>query len=81
MDRLEDLQKKYQPALEAIHDQRVQLTHLHVDDDKLVLQGSAPSEEAKNAVMEQIKAVDPSHSDVTCELTVTPPQAPAPAPQ
>jgi nucleoid-associated protein YgaU len=34
------------------------------------MQGAAPSEQAKNDVWNQIKAVDSSYSDLTCELTV-----------
>ena len=76
MDRLEELQKKYSRALDAIHEQRVRLTHVHVQDNKLFVQGAAPSEQAKNEVWNQIKAIDPSYSDLTCDLTVDPSIAP-----
>jgi len=48
----------------------VRLAHLHVQDNKLFMQGAAPSEAAKNDVWNQIKAVDSSFSDLTCDLTV-----------
>jgi nucleoid-associated protein YgaU len=70
MDRLEELKNKYQAALETIKTKGVSLTHLHVQDNKLFIQGAAPSEETKNDVWNQIKAADSSYSDVTCDLTV-----------
>ena len=77
MDRLEELKNKYHSALETIQQKGVRLTHLHVQDNKLFIQGAAPSEEAKNEVWNQIKAVDSSYSDLTCDLTVDPSLAPA----
>lgn len=79
MDRLEELKKKYQAALTTIQQKGVRLTHLHVQDNKLFIQGAAPSEEAKNEVWNQIKAADPSYSDLTCDLTVDSSLAPAQA--
>lgn len=46
------------------------LAHLHVDNNKLVIQGAAPSEEIKNEVWNQIKLTDPSYSDLICDLSV-----------
>ena len=81
MDRLEELKNKYKGALDAIQQNGVRLSHLHVQDNKLFIQGTAPSEDAKNAVWNQIKAADKSYSDVTCDLTVDPSIAPAPQTQ
>lgn len=72
MDRLEELKNKYQSALETIKREGVRLTHLHVQDNKLFIQGAAPSQEIKNDVWNQIKAADSSYSDLTCDLTVDP---------
>jgi len=79
MDRLEELKNKYKPALDAIQKNGIRLSYLHVQDNKLFIQGAAPSQEAKNTVWNQIKAVDPNYSDVTCDLTIDPSLAPAQA--
>jgi len=79
MDRLEELKNKYKSALDAVQKNGVRLSHLHVQDNKLFIQGAAPSQEAKNTVWNQIKAVDPNYSDVTCDLTIDPSLAPAQA--
>ena len=76
MDRLEELKSKYSSALQTIQQQGVRLTHLHVQDNKLFLQGAAPSQDVKNNVWNQIKAVDSSLSDITCDLNVDPSLAP-----
>ncbi len=70
MAQLDDLKNKYKAALETIQREGVRLTHLHVQDNKLFIQGAAPSEQVKNDVWNQIKAVNPSYNDVTCDLTV-----------
>lgn len=74
--RLEQLKQKYQSVLNTIQQQQVRLAHLHVQDDKLFLQGEAPSQDAKNRVWDQIKAVDPSYSDLTADITVNESLAP-----
>ncbi len=79
MDRLEELKQKYSGALQAIQQTGVRLAHMHVQDNKLFLQGAAPSEDAKNNVWNQVKAVDPSYSDLTLDLSVDPSLAPASA--
>jgi LysM repeat protein len=77
MDRLEELKNKYKPALDAVHENGVKLSHLHVQDNKLFIQGTAPSQDAKNAVWNQIKAIDPNYSDLTCDLSIDTSLAPA----
>lgn len=70
MDRLEELKTKYQSALDAIKKEGVQLSHLHVQDNKLFMQGAAPSQQVKEDIWNKIKAVDSSYNDLTCDLTV-----------
>src|SRR3954454_24864169 len=70
MDRLEELKSKYASVLDTIKQKGVSLSHLHVQNNKLFMQGAAPSEQAKNEVWNQIKAVDSSYRDLTCDLTV-----------
>jgi len=67
---LEQLKQKYQSVLNAIQQYKIRLSHLHVQDDKLFLQGEAPSQDAKNRVWDQIKMVDSSYSDLTADISV-----------
>jgi len=70
MDRLEELKAKYQTVLAAIGKKGVRLDHLHVQDNKLFMQGAAPNQDVKNFIWNEIKAVDPSYADLTCDLSI-----------
>jgi nucleoid-associated protein YgaU len=79
MANLEELKTKYSAVLTLIKEKGVKLEHMHVQDDKLFLQGAAPSEDIKNDVWNKIKSVDSSYSDLTCQITVDS-SLPQPAP-
>ena len=70
MDRTEELKTKYAPALQSMQQQGVQISEVGLEDNKLHVQGVAPTQEAKNAVWNQIKAIDNSYSDLICDLRV-----------
>ena len=70
-DKFNKLKQKYQTVLNTIDQQGVQLQNLHVEGDKLVIRGIAPSDQAKNTIWDQIKLVDPNVSDLTADITVS----------
>jgi nucleoid-associated protein YgaU len=70
MDRLEELKNKYSSVLALVEQQGVRLSHLHVQDNKLYLQGAAPSEAIKNALWTKIKEINPDCNDITADITV-----------
>ena len=72
--KFNQLKQKYQTVLNTIEQQNVRLQNLHVENDKLYIRGTAPSEQAKNAIWDQIKLVDPTYSDLTADITVEAPQ-------
>jgi nucleoid-associated protein YgaU len=76
---LDQFKQKYRSVLDLIKQQGVVLSHLHVQDGKLFLQGAAPNQAVKNLVWDEIKRVDASYSDLTCDLTVDQ-SLPQPAP-
>jgi LysM repeat protein len=80
MERIDELKQKYQSVLNLIPTRGVVLAHLHVQDDKLYMQGAAPSDDIKNEVWNEIKAVDPAYEDLTCDLSVDT-SLPQPAPE
>jgi nucleoid-associated protein YgaU len=79
MADLEQLKLKYGSVLNAINQSGVRLSHVHIQDDKLYIEGACGSEAIKNRIWDQAKLVDPSYSDLTLNLTVDPSLAP-PAP-
>jgi LysM repeat protein len=72
--KFNQLKQKYQTVLNTIEQQNVKLQNLHIEGDKLFIRGTAPSEQAKNAIWDQIKLVDPNYSDLTADITVEAPQ-------
>ena len=80
MADLEQLKQKYASVLDLIKRRNVRLDHLHVDGDKLVMQGAAPNDDVKNEVWNAIKAVDASYSDLACDISIDS-SLPAPAPE
>ena len=73
-DKFEQLKAKYQSVLNFMQEQNVQLQNVNMEGDKLFIRASAPSQDVKNRVWDQIKLVDPKFSDLNADI-----QAPAAA--
>lgn len=73
--RFDELKQKYSTALNVLDQQHVQLYNLHLQDNKLFLRGVAPTQQAIDAVWNQIKLVNPNADDITVELSVSQTQA------
>lgn len=69
-NKFDELKGKYNPALNIINNENIRLTNFHVENDKLVIRGAAPSQDAVNKVWDAIKAVDPNIADIQVELNV-----------
>lgn len=73
-DKFEQLKAKYQSVLNFIQEQNVQLQNVNMEGGKLFIRASAPSQDVKNRIWDQIKLVDPNFSDLVADI-----QAPAAA--
>lgn len=71
-DLFEQLKVKYQSVLNFMQSQNVQLLNLNLQENKLFIRATAPSQDVKNKVWDQIKLVDPNYSDLIVDI-----QAPA----
>jgi nucleoid-associated protein YgaU len=68
-DNFEELQAKYQSVLNFIKQQQnTQLQNVNMEGDKLLIRATAPSQDVKNKIWDQIKLVDPSFSDLTADI-------------
>ena len=76
MADLEQLKQKYASALNLINQLGVKLTHVHIQDNKLYIEGAAGTEAIKNKIWDQVKLVDTSLSDITLNISVDPSLAP-----
>jgi nucleoid-associated protein YgaU len=68
--RFNELKKKYETVLTTADQQHVQFQNLHVQDNKLFIKGTAPTEEAKNKFWDQVKLVSPNQDDITADISV-----------
>jgi nucleoid-associated protein YgaU len=70
--QLDQLKQKYQQVFQVIQQEEVRLTHIHIVDNKLFIQGDASSEQAKNKVWDAIKSANPNwQSELTADIRVT----------
>jgi nucleoid-associated protein YgaU len=69
--QLEQLKQKYQPALNLMKQLQVRLQNVNMEGNKLLIRGIAPTAEAKDKVWDQIKLIDASYADLTCDLTIS----------
>jgi nucleoid-associated protein YgaU len=76
MADLDQLKQKYASVLSLINQLGVSLSHVHIQDDKLYIEGAAGSDAIKNRIWDQVKVVDPSLNDITLNLSVDPSLAP-----
>jgi nucleoid-associated protein YgaU len=71
---LEQMKEKNAAVWTTAEQQQVHLTHVQIQDNKLLIQGVAPSDQAKNKVWDQIKAVNPNWAqelivDISVDVT------------
>jgi nucleoid-associated protein YgaU len=68
--RFDELRQKYQSVLNTADQQHIQFHNFHVENDKLVIKGTAPSEDAKNKFWDQVKLVNPNLDDINADINV-----------
>jgi nucleoid-associated protein YgaU len=66
----QDLKNKYQPVADFMSRNGFQIQHFHVQNGKVVLTASAPTEYLKNRAWDEIKKVDSSFADLQHDITV-----------
>lgn len=70
MANLDALKAKYQSVIDLGKTRGVSWKNVHVENDKLLLRGSAPTNAIKNEVWDKIKQVDAAYADLTADLSV-----------
>jgi nucleoid-associated protein YgaU len=81
MANLDALKAKYQSVIDLGKTRGVSWKNVHLEGDKLLIRGAAPTDSIKNEVWSAIKAVDAQYADLTADITVdsTLPSPAAPA--
>lgn len=70
MADFEALKSKYSSVLKKGELVGLQLENLHIQDEKLFLRGTVPSEFGKDQIWDEIKRVNASLSDITADVNV-----------
>jgi hypothetical protein len=73
--RFDELKEKYRTMLTMADQQHIQFQNLHVENDKLLVRGVAPSADVVNKIWDQVKLVNPNLDDITLDLKVNESQA------
>ena len=66
----QELQNKYQPVADFMSRNGFQVQHFHVENGKVVLTATAPTEHLKNQAWDEIKKIDPNFSDLQHNISV-----------
>jgi nucleoid-associated protein YgaU len=69
-DQFGQLKQKYGAALNKIDEHGGRVQGLYVENGKLKVIAVAPSEDAKNRVWDEIKAIDSNYGDLDADITV-----------
>jgi nucleoid-associated protein YgaU len=72
----EQLEQKYASVISKAKQVGIKLENVHIQNDKLLIRGAAPSEQAKNEMWDQAKTIDPRYPDLQLEIRVDPQVAP-----
>lgn len=70
MANFEQLQTKYQPAIDLGKARGVSWKNIHLENDKLLIRGAAPNDGIKNDVWNAIKSIDAGYADLTADITI-----------
>jgi nucleoid-associated protein YgaU len=70
MANLDELKAKYASVIDLGKTRGVSWTNVHVENDKLLLRGAAPSDPIKNEVWDAIKKVDAKYADLTADISI-----------
>lgn len=70
----DEIVQKYQAAFQEMERRQVHVSEMRMEGGKLYVRASAPSDEAKNKVRDEIKRIDPAYADLTLDIRTGQPQ-------
>jgi nucleoid-associated protein YgaU len=66
----DELKSKYQPVADFMSANGFGIAHFNVENSKVVLTATAPTEYLKNCAWDEIKKIDPTYADLQHDITV-----------
>ncbi len=70
MADLDSLKAKYRPVVDVGTARGVSWKNVHLENDRLLLRGAAPSAAILNELWDLIKQIDATYADLTADLSV-----------
>jgi nucleoid-associated protein YgaU len=70
MVSLDALKQKYGSVIDYAKTRGVSWKNIHIENEKLLIRGAAPTDAIKNEVWIKIKDVDPLYEDLTADITI-----------
>jgi nucleoid-associated protein YgaU len=70
MADLDTLKAKYQAVIDLGKARGVSWKNVHLENDTLLLRGSAPSSAVESEIWDSIKQIDPTYADLTADLSI-----------
>jgi len=68
--RFNELKQKYQSVLTTADQLHIEFQNLHVQDNKLFIKGTSPSDDAKSRFWDQVKLASPTQDDISADISV-----------
>jgi len=73
---LDTMKLKYQAVINLAKAKGVLISNVHIEGEKLLIRGAAPSEAIKNEIWGQAKMIDAQFADLWLDLSIDPSLAP-----
>jgi hypothetical protein len=70
MVSLDALKQKYGSVIDYAKTRGVSWKNIHIENDKLLIRGAAPTDAVKNEVWIKIKDIDPLYEDLTADIAI-----------
>lgn len=71
-DQFQQLKEKYVSAISVLNREKIHVLNMNMENNKLLIRGEAPSQDAINHFWDAVKKADPKFPDVNIQLTVKP---------
>ncbi len=70
MADLETLKSKYRSVIDTAAEVGMDVQHIHIQDEKLYVSGLVASENAKDAIWDAVKRINPAYDDIHPDINI-----------
>ncbi len=70
MADLETLKSKYRSVIDTAAEVGMDVQHIHIQDEKLYVSGLVASQNAKDAIWDEVKRINPAYDDIHPDINI-----------